>query len=135
MSLAPYMAWAKQHVRQRLSLSGSNLLHCELDDLPGAREALELHGDNDNGFRPLVDAIASTYGVTPCDGRGGAGDLRRQLPRVRRAGEGWRRCAGGAAGLRPADGAARAARRPRDRGSTADSRTAIGWIRTRSAPR
>ena len=65
MSLAPYMAWAKQHARQRFSLSGSNLLHCELADLPGAREALELHGDNDSGFRPLVDAIASTYGVTP----------------------------------------------------------------------
>ena len=65
MSLAPYMAWAKLHVRQRVSLSGSNLLHCELADLPGAREALELHGDNDSGYRPLVEAIASTYGVTP----------------------------------------------------------------------
>jgi hypothetical protein len=59
------MAWAKQHVRQRLSLSGSNLLHCDLADLPGAREALELHGDNDSGYKPLVEAIASTYGVTP----------------------------------------------------------------------
>jgi aspartate/methionine/tyrosine aminotransferase len=57
------MAWAKQHVRQRFSLSGSNLLHCELEDLPGAREALELHGDNDSGFPPLIEAIASTYGV------------------------------------------------------------------------
>jgi len=65
MSLAPYMAWAKLHVRQRVSLSGSNLLHCELADLPGAREALELHGDNDSGYRPLVEAIASAYGVTP----------------------------------------------------------------------
>jgi aspartate/methionine/tyrosine aminotransferase len=65
MSLAPYMAWAKQHPRGRVSLSGSNLLHCELADLPGAREALELHGDNDNGCRPLVEAIATTYGVTP----------------------------------------------------------------------
>ncbi len=65
MSLAPYMEWAKLHVRQRMSLSGSNLLHCELADLPGAREALELHGDNDNGYEPLVEAIASTYGVTP----------------------------------------------------------------------
>ena len=65
MSLAPYMEWAKLHVRQRVSLSGSNLLHCELANLPGAREALELHGDNDNGYRPLVEAIASTYDVTP----------------------------------------------------------------------
>ena len=65
MSLAPYMKWAKQHPRSRFNLAGSNLLACELSDLPGAREALELHGDNDNGFRPLVEAIASTYRVAP----------------------------------------------------------------------
>jgi aspartate/methionine/tyrosine aminotransferase len=65
MPLAPYMQWAKQHVRSRVSLSGSNLLACDLADLPGAREALELHGDNDNGYRPLVEAIATTYSVTP----------------------------------------------------------------------
>jgi aspartate/methionine/tyrosine aminotransferase len=65
MSLAPYMAWAKLHVRHRVSLSGSNLLHCELADLPVAREALELHGDNDSGYPPLVDAIGSSYGVAP----------------------------------------------------------------------
>ncbi len=65
MSLAPYMQWAKQHVRSRLSLSGSNLLACDLSDLPGAREAIELNGDNDNGFRPLVESIAATYSVTP----------------------------------------------------------------------
>lgn len=65
MSLAPYMQWAKQHPRTRVSLTGSNLLACELSDLPGAREALELHGDNDNGFPPLIDAIASAYGVAP----------------------------------------------------------------------
>jgi aspartate/methionine/tyrosine aminotransferase len=58
------MQWAKQHVRPRVNLAGSNLLQCELADLPGAREALELHGDNDNGYRPLVEAISSTYGVT-----------------------------------------------------------------------
>jgi hypothetical protein len=59
------MQWAKQHERARLSLSGSNLLHCELSDLPGAHQALELHGDNDNGYRPLIEAIAARYGVTP----------------------------------------------------------------------
>jgi aspartate/methionine/tyrosine aminotransferase len=62
-SLAPYMEWAKRHPRPRVSLSGSNLLSCELTDLPGAREALEIAGDNDNGYAPLVDAIASRYGV------------------------------------------------------------------------
>ena len=64
-SLAPYMQWAKQHARPRISLAGSNLLSCELSDLPGAREALEFYGDNDNGYRPLVEAIAARYGVNP----------------------------------------------------------------------
>lgn len=59
------MQWAKQHERARVSLTGSNLLACDLVDLPGAREALELHGDNDNGYAPLVEAIASRYGATP----------------------------------------------------------------------
>jgi len=57
------MEWAKRHPRSRVSLAGSNLLSCELVDLPGAREALELHGDNDNGYAPLVEAIATRYGV------------------------------------------------------------------------
>jgi len=64
-SLAPYMEWAKRHPRSRVSLAGSNLLACELTDLPGAREALELYGDNDNGYAPLVEAIAARYGVAP----------------------------------------------------------------------
>jgi aspartate/methionine/tyrosine aminotransferase len=59
------MQWAKQHARPRLNLAGSNLLACDLADLPGAREALELNGDNDDGHRPLVEAIARQYGVTP----------------------------------------------------------------------
>jgi hypothetical protein len=64
-SLAPYLYWAKQHARPRVSLAGSNLLACELGDLPGAREALALRGDNDNGYGPLVEAIAARYGATP----------------------------------------------------------------------
>jgi aspartate/methionine/tyrosine aminotransferase len=44
-------------------LAGSNLLHCDFDDLPGAREALELWIPNDNGYPPLVEALASHYGV------------------------------------------------------------------------
>jgi len=60
---APYMTWAKRHEKARWDLTGSNLLPCSLDDLPGAREAMELHGRNDDGWPPLVDAIASWYGV------------------------------------------------------------------------
>ena len=64
-SYAPYMQWAKQHARPAWNLAGSNVLGCTLDDLPGAREALELAGDNDNGYRPLIEAIAARYGVAP----------------------------------------------------------------------
>jgi len=64
-SLAPYMEWAKLHARPRWNLAGSNLLPCSVGDLPGAHEALELHGENDDGFPPLVEAIAGRYGVAP----------------------------------------------------------------------
>ena len=59
------MEWAKLHARPKWNLAGSNLLACTLDDLPGAREALVLNGDNDTGYRPLLEAIAARYGVTP----------------------------------------------------------------------
>lgn len=62
-SWAPYMTWAKHHVGARWDLTGSNLLPCTLDDLPGAREALRLDGRNDDGWPPLVEAIARRFGV------------------------------------------------------------------------
>jgi len=65
-SWAPYMTWAKHHAVSPLDLTGSNLLPCTLDDLPGALEALELYGHNDDGWPPLVAAIAARYGV-PAD--------------------------------------------------------------------
>jgi aspartate/methionine/tyrosine aminotransferase len=34
-----------------------------MEDLPGAREALDLSAANDNGYAPLVDAIAAHYRV------------------------------------------------------------------------
>lgn len=62
-SWAPYMAWAKHHPHARYDLTGSNLLPCTLDDLPGARETLELHEPNDEGYPPLLEAIARRYGM------------------------------------------------------------------------
>ncbi len=62
---APYMEWAKRRPRPRLDLAGSNLLACSLEDLPGAREAVELSGESPDGYPPLLDAIASRYGVEP----------------------------------------------------------------------
>ena len=63
MGLSPYMEWAKSRPAARLDLAASNLKACTIDDLPGAREALELSGRNDEGYGPLLEAIASRYGV------------------------------------------------------------------------
>ncbi len=60
---APYMTWAKHHPAARFDLTGSNLLHCTLDELKGGRESLELFAKNDEGYPPLVEAIAHRYGV------------------------------------------------------------------------
>jgi aspartate/methionine/tyrosine aminotransferase len=62
---APYLDWAKHRPTPRVDLAGSNVLACSLDDLPGATEALDLSGKNDDGYAPLVEAIASRYGVDP----------------------------------------------------------------------
>ena len=60
---APYMTWAKHHAKARYDLTGSNLLPCTIDELPGAREAMELYGRNDDGWPPLVEAVARRFGV------------------------------------------------------------------------
>ena len=62
---APYMEWAKARPRARFDLAISNVLACSITDLPGAADALALTGDNDNGYGPLVNAIASRYAVGP----------------------------------------------------------------------
>src|ERR1700752_1433304 len=60
---APYMAWAKNRPVSAVDLAGSNLLGCTMEDLPGAREALDLSGESANGYAPLLEAIAARYGV------------------------------------------------------------------------
>jgi aspartate/methionine/tyrosine aminotransferase len=62
---SPYMEWAKNRPRASVDLAGSNLLACALEDLPGAREALDLAGDSPDGWPPLLEAIAARYGVDP----------------------------------------------------------------------
>jgi aspartate/methionine/tyrosine aminotransferase len=62
---APYMEWAKTRPAAEFDLAGSNILACSLADLPGAREAVDLAGVNDTGYRPLVEAIGARYGVDP----------------------------------------------------------------------
>lgn len=78
--LAPYMEWAKTRPSAQFDLAGSNILACTLDDLPGAREALALPGANDNGYRPLMEAVGTRYGidaerVTTAGGTAGANFL------------------------------------------------------------
>jgi hypothetical protein len=59
------MEWAKSRPPAAVDLAGSNLLACTLDELPGARDAVDLAGESPNGYRPLVAEIASRYGVRP----------------------------------------------------------------------
>ena len=63
--LAPYLLWAKTRRPALIDLAGSNLLPCTIDELTGAREAIGLSAPNDNGYAPVVNAIAAQYGVTP----------------------------------------------------------------------
>ena len=64
-TLAPYLYWAKTRPAAAFDLAGSNLLACSLEDLPGARDAVDLTMPDRGGFPPLVDGIATHYGVTP----------------------------------------------------------------------
>src|SRR4051812_45740673 len=77
---APYMEWAKTRPTPEIDLAGSNILACSLDDLPAARDAVALSGANDDGYRPLMEAIAARYGVdvdrvTTASGTSGANFL------------------------------------------------------------
>jgi len=63
-SLAPYLLWAKTRTPAAIDLAGSNLWPCTLEDLPGAREAVDLAAPNDNGYRPILESIAAHYGIS-----------------------------------------------------------------------
>jgi aspartate/methionine/tyrosine aminotransferase len=60
----PYVAWMKQAPQMTYNLMGSNLLHCQVDDLPGARERLELDAFHEDGYEPLREALAARFGLT-----------------------------------------------------------------------
>lgn len=63
MPRASYLLWAKRRPHPANDLARSDVPACTLEDLPGAREALSLDGRNDEGWLPLVAAIANRYGV------------------------------------------------------------------------
>lgn len=77
---APYMRWAKLHEPATHDLTGSNLHPVPLEEFPEGAEALALHGPNDEGYAPLVEAIADRYDVAaervcPAPGASGANFL------------------------------------------------------------
>jgi len=61
--LAPYIAWMKRAPEMANNLMGSNLLHCQVEDIPGAREELALDAFHEEGYEPLLEDIAGRYGV------------------------------------------------------------------------
>ena len=58
-SWTPYVAWMKHAPQVTYNLMGSNLLHCQVEDLPQARERLDLDGLHEEGYEPLLEAIAA----------------------------------------------------------------------------
>jgi len=60
---ADYLLWAKRRPHPANDLGRSDVVACTLDELPGARAALELSGRNDEGWGPLVDRVAVRYGM------------------------------------------------------------------------
>src|SRR4029079_13165758 len=56
------------------------ILACSMDELPGARDSIDFDGRNENGYGPLIESIASHYGVgtdhvTTAQGASGANFL------------------------------------------------------------
>lgn len=60
---ADYLLWAKRRPHPVNDLARSDVNGPALDDLPGWRAALEVSGNNDEGWPPLVESIAARYGV------------------------------------------------------------------------
>jgi hypothetical protein len=60
---ADYLLWAKRRPHPATDLGRSDVVACALDDLPGARDEMELAGRNDEGWAPLVERVAARYGV------------------------------------------------------------------------
>ena len=128
------MEWAKTRPSARFDLAGSNVLACDLDDIRGARDALSLSGRNDNGYAPLMEAIAARYKVDPACVTTAHRRSRGELPDLRRTPGAWRRGPDGASGIRP-PARRRSARSTRGRSvSSGRSRTATRSTPIASAP-
>ena len=60
---APYMQWSKGRPSPAFDLGVSSVAACTVEDLPGWQDAIELTGRNENGYEPLLEAVAARYGV------------------------------------------------------------------------
>jgi aspartate/methionine/tyrosine aminotransferase len=58
-----YLNWAKYLAPAKYNLARSGILACGLDDLDLKIEDVIISGANDNGYLPLQELIADTYGV------------------------------------------------------------------------
>jgi aspartate/methionine/tyrosine aminotransferase len=77
---ALYLEWAKARPAAAFDLAMSNILPCSIEDLPGARDAIALSGENSAGWPPLMQLIGDRYGVhadqvTTASGTSGANFL------------------------------------------------------------
>jgi hypothetical protein len=61
---SPYMQFAKLETTARYNLAASGVMNCTFADLDAQMSDLELHGPNAYGYAPLVDAIATRFGVS-----------------------------------------------------------------------
>jgi hypothetical protein len=64
-SWAPFRTWSKRYAPPKWDLTQSHVHPCTLADLPGAVEAVDLYGRNDEGYRPLLRALARRFQVEP----------------------------------------------------------------------
>ena len=62
---APYRTWAKHYDPPRWDLTVSAVAPCTVADLPGVLEAVELSDRNEEGYPPLVRALARRLKVDP----------------------------------------------------------------------
>jgi len=64
-SWAPFRTWSKRYAPPKWDLMGSHVHPCALAELPGAVEAVDLVGRNEEGYRPLLRALARRFQVDP----------------------------------------------------------------------
>jgi len=62
---APYRNWARRYAPPKWDLASSYVQPCTLDDVPGALEAVDLNDRNEDGYAPLVRALARRYATEP----------------------------------------------------------------------